>query len=226
MPDYTYVKPFNQKLTTAEREQNARYIANTMMYTHSMTLESVCGMLGNWEAESTLNPNIVETSQASRWPNWGNYGFGIAQWTPWYTRMNTAGKWIDPANYHGTGKPTYGYWAEQRGFTPDATTGGTIGNMEPQLEYMAAGEGGWANSTSWYKMTWKEYCASTWAPSELAKVYYRNYERSDAGAEGNRPTLATKWYDFLKGEFPPGPGPEPSDSGKFKWWIYLPRRRW
>ena len=161
-----------------------------------------------------MNPNIVEIGQQDRWDNWGNYGYGLPQWTPWYTKMQGS-EWIDPANYHGTGHPTYGYWAEQRGYTTNTTNGGTVGGMDVQLDYIDAGEGGWKNSTDWYTMTWAEYKASTWAASELAKVYYRNYERSEAGSYGSRPEQAEKWYNRLYDEF--GGGVTPPTPTTFNW---------
>ena len=108
----SYYKPFNTALSLYEMKVNATFVWN-YLGSRGWSLDAVCGMLGNFEAESTINPNRVENSQKDRWPNWGNYGFGVAQWTLWYTKQKSDGSWYDAANYHGSNNPTYGYWAEQ-----------------------------------------------------------------------------------------------------------------
>lgn len=210
---YTYYNPFNTALNSAQMEENSKYICDYLMRKSGMTLNAICGMLGNWQSESTINPNRVESSQASRWDGWGNYGYGLAQWTPWYTRQRN-GEWIDPANYHGSNNPTYGYWAIQRGATTNTTNGGTIGVMDTQLDYMILGLGGWRNSTSYYTMTWKQYMSSNWTANELARVYYRNYERSASASYGSRPANADRWYKYLYPIFGGGLPPDIGDKSK------------
>lgn len=233
MADYTYVNPFNTVLHQPEMQQNSLYICDYYRSRNLMTVNAIAGMLGNFESESTINPNRVENTAISRWPNWGNYGYGLAQWTPWYTKQKNDGSWYDPANYHGTNSPTYGYWAEKKGYLPDASTGGTIGQMDIQLEYLNLGLGGWTNDSGYFKMRWSEFKASTWAASELAKVFYRNYERSASGSYGNRPANGTKWYNYLVENYKPGggppPGPEPGGPGAWvpkssKFIYYMPGR--
>ena len=216
MPTYTYINKVNEHLKDADQYTNARYICNYLLTKKTgWTLNSICGMLGNFQSESLMNPNIVEISQQDRWDNWGNYGYGLPQWTPWYTRQNNQGKWIDPANYHGTGHPTFGYWAEQRGYTTNKTDGGTVGGMDVQLDFLDLGEGGWDNKTEYYAMTWPEYKASTWDAAELARVFYRNYERSASGSYGSRPDQAESWYNRLYDEF--GGGVTPPTPTTFNW---------
>lgn len=67
----------NRFLTQQEMENNALlvwgYFGN-----RGWTLHSVCGMLGNMQPESTINPNIWQSL------NQGNLsgGYGLVQWTP------------------------------------------------------------------------------------------------------------------------------------------------
>lgn len=67
----------NYFLTLEEMTVNAQYILDYLLM-QGWTKESVCGMLGNMETESTINPGI--------WQNldYGNMngGFGLVQWTP------------------------------------------------------------------------------------------------------------------------------------------------
>ena len=65
-------------LNMTEMKINANIIREILMVNGDWTINAVCGVLGNLEAESTINPG--------RWENdiVNNYqaGFGLAQWTP------------------------------------------------------------------------------------------------------------------------------------------------
>lgn len=78
------------------------------------TLESICGMLGNIEQESTLNPAIKQTSSVSS-------GWGLIQWTPSTVLTDWCNKygynWYDGSaqceriDCEGSGtKDASGYW--------------------------------------------------------------------------------------------------------------------
>ena len=205
-----------------KQKTNARYIWG-YLGALGFTLNSVAAMLGNWQAESRLNPNVVETKAKDRWDEWGNYGYGLAQWTPWYTRRNKhTGEWEDPKTFHGSvNGETFGYWAEQKGYTTNMQTGGTVGEMKPQLDYISLGLGGWKVDSTYFKMTFDEFKKSTKNAGELAKVYYRNYERSEAASYGNRPSNALKWFEYLGGVTPPSPVPTAKilKGGKNVWRI-------
>lgn len=60
-------------LTGAQMENNA--VEFNAYFTGKYTLESICGMLGNIQRESTLNPGIKQTASVSS-------GWGLIQWTP------------------------------------------------------------------------------------------------------------------------------------------------
>ena len=197
----SYYKPFNTALNSDEMKVNAKFVWN-YLGSRGWSLDAVCGVLGNFEAESTINPNRVENSQKDRWPNWGNYGFGVAQWTPWYTKQKPDGSWYDAANYHGSNNPTYGYWAEQNGYTVAADGSGTIGNFEPQLDYLNANLG-----TSSGKTWVQNYKTTSAGPEQAAKDFYVYYEKSEAGTWGTRPAKALKWYEYLSGSTPHPPIP-------------------
>lgn len=78
----------NSALSKNEQEVNATYIYKAMS-TYGWTLNAICGMLGNMQAESTINParwqgGVVKNSK----------GYGLVQWTPstnfrnWSTSTN------------------------------------------------------------------------------------------------------------------------------------------
>lgn len=74
----------NGYLTQAEMEGNATMAANYFT-NQSWTLNAICAMLGNMQAESGINPGI--------WQNLTPYagGYGLTQWTP-YTKLSD---WAD-----------------------------------------------------------------------------------------------------------------------------------
>lgn len=60
-------------LTKAQMENNA--VEFNAYFAGKYTLESICGMLGNIQRESTLNPALKERESVSS-------GWGLIQWTP------------------------------------------------------------------------------------------------------------------------------------------------
>lgn len=68
---------------------NAQYILNYLR-SRGWTKNAVCGMLGNMETESTINPGIWQSLNSGNTSG----GFGLVQWTP-------ATKYINWANNNG-----------------------------------------------------------------------------------------------------------------------------
>ena len=67
----------NAFLTDAEMETNARFVYNYMLgWGWSPT--AICGMLGNMETESTINPGIWQNLDEGN----TSLGYGLVQWTP------------------------------------------------------------------------------------------------------------------------------------------------
>lgn len=71
----TYSK--NGYLTIQQMTVNAQYILNYLL-AKGWTKNAICGMLGNMQTESTINPGIWQSLDA------GNFsgGYGLVQWTP------------------------------------------------------------------------------------------------------------------------------------------------
>lgn len=67
----------NRYLSEFEMQNNAG-IVKWYLEAFGWSLEAICGMLGNMESESTINPGIWQSL------NEGNMsgGFGLVQWTP------------------------------------------------------------------------------------------------------------------------------------------------
>lgn len=67
----------NTYLSLEEKTINAQYILNYLT-TKGWTKNAICGMLGNMESESTINPQLWEVPHTGDF----SYGFGLVQWTP------------------------------------------------------------------------------------------------------------------------------------------------
>jgi hypothetical protein len=76
----------NKYLSIEEMTVNAQYILNYLL-AKGWSKNAICGMLGNMQTESTINPAIWQNLDEGN----TNLGFGLVQWTP-------ASKYINWAN--------------------------------------------------------------------------------------------------------------------------------
>lgn len=67
----------NSYLTVEEMHDNAQYILDSLVG-QGWTKQAVCGLLGNAQTESTMNPGLWESMIAGNMSG----GFGLVQWTP------------------------------------------------------------------------------------------------------------------------------------------------
>lgn len=79
----------NRFLTLEEMTINANYILNYLV-PKGWTKNAICGMLGNMQTESTINPGIWQNLDSGN----TDLGFGLVQWTP-------ATKYLEWADRHG-----------------------------------------------------------------------------------------------------------------------------
>lgn len=223
----------NMVLTQEQMKVNASFIWNYCKSRYNWTINATAAMLGNMEAESTINParpqnNAVTNQWYPSSPGYrGNaptptdtwYGFGLTQVTPY---LALSGRRENPY--------TYGNWALTHGYTFDYNSCGTGGLIEPQLDWFNSGapETNYYNTTEpsnnqrkWYQdsraplncPTIPPFARSTASVADLAATFYWNWERSDAQAVGNRIALAEKWYEYLSGQ------PVPPTPTKFPVWL-------
>lgn len=78
----------NRHLTQSQRENNATEFYDYFS-SYGCTIESICGMLGNIQAESDINPGNKETASTSS-------GWGLIQWTP----STVLTDWCNSKNYY------------------------------------------------------------------------------------------------------------------------------
>ena len=65
-------------------EENAQWLYGTLIAPpHEWTLNAICGLLGNAQTESTINPGIWQNLKENVGP-----GYGLTQWTPFTKYTN------------------------------------------------------------------------------------------------------------------------------------------
>lgn len=72
----------SRALSMSEMETNAEYIFKGLS-NKGFTKNAICGMLGNMQTESTLNPGRWESDRVGGTAT--GHGYGLVQWTP-YTK--------------------------------------------------------------------------------------------------------------------------------------------
>lgn len=80
----------NNYLTMTEMTENANYILSFLL-DQGWTKHAICGMLGNMQTESTINPGLWQNRDEGN----TNLGFGLVQWTPATKYIN----WANSAGY-------------------------------------------------------------------------------------------------------------------------------
>ena len=117
-------------LTQSQMENNAK-LFKQYFQSKGVTLESICGMLGNIEQESGLNPGVKQNTSTSS-------GWGLIQWTP----STVLTDWCN----------TYGYtWYDGDVQCLRIWSEGTN----------EMGAGGTFIPTEEYPYTWSEFCSLT-----------------------------------------------------------------
>lgn len=192
-----YGSSFNssEPLTLEQMQVNARYIHKYFGDMGAST-SAICGMLGNFQVESTINPG--------RWQNddVGNtsLGYGLVQWTP-------GSKYIN--------------WARQYDINEDPSKMDV--NLE-RIEYEIQ-KGEQYYPTDEYPETFNEFMQSTKSPGYLAKAFLYNYERAGVEKVDLRVEYANYWYEFLTGSPPPydpdEPTPTPTKPKKRKGYNFV-----
>ncbi len=165
----TNVFSCNNYLNKSQMKTNAQYILS-FLRARGWTKQSICGLLGNMEVESTINPGFWEDLKEYDYSK----GFGLVQWTP-------ASKYID--------------WADQECIQYDSMNSQLRRIL---YEVYANPDGQWIPTKN-YKMSFSEFTRSVLSPGYLARVFIYNYERPRAQyrREEERVNNAEYWYKAL-----------------------------
>lgn len=193
----------SRPLTMEEMQNNAKCFYGEMNIRYGMSLNAVCGILGNAQSESTINPARWQGDEPYHQPP-DSWGYGLLQWTP-YTKLldwlPTVGYPLSDTSRFGEGECLRINWEK-------------INNQQ------------WI-STSAYPLSFDEFWISTESPDYLALAFLANYERPFDPNQPIRGTQALEWYNYLKDWTPilPGTVIDPTKGKKKSKWIYYMKPR-
>lgn len=179
-------------LTAEQMQLNARYI-HSYLIDKGWSLNAICGMLGNIQAESSMNPGRWQSDNVGAVSN----GYGLVQWTP---------------------STKFTQWANESGY-PDYSEMDT--NLI-RINYEVNNNVQWI-ATDAYPYSFKEFSTSGLSVGELAKAFLLNYERpadQSESVQNYRASLAEAWYQELTGETP-HPPVTPSTKAKRKKFNFI-----
>lgn len=194
----------NQYLTERQKQYNAQFIKGWCDANWPMNLVAFCGILGNADQESTLNPGLWQNRAEGVGP-----GYGLLQWTP---------------------QSKLTYWTRPRGY-PDWDMVGqllwTRDNTVPYGQWRKTA----SYPFSFQEYFEKEEHGTDWNVVRAAECWCLNWEQGGYSELPIRRKNAVKWYAYFGGENPPEiiePDPSwpthpdnPYTSMKMPLWFYL-----
>lgn len=177
-------------MTYEQMKVNAKYIYSYLL-NKGWTANAICGMLGNMQSESAINPGRWQSDRVGG--DSDGHGYSLVQWTPYtkYTNWCAENGYVDPSEM-------------------DVAIERILHEVENNLQWIA---------TSKYNMSFKEFTQSTESPNYLAMVFIANYERPAEPNQPARGTQADSWYEYLTGETPIAPTISKKKK-KFKWSVF------
>lgn len=167
---YTSSFPCNQ----TQMEVNATYIYKYLT-DKGWTKEAIAAMVGNMQAESSINPGRWQSDRVGGEAE--GHGYGLVQWTP-YT------KYIDWCNSEGFSDPS----------EMDSNLARIIYEVENKIQ--------WYGTGVYSGMSFEDFTKSTESVSYLATAFLLCYERpadQSSGVQTFRSQLANSWYEYLGG---------------------------
>lgn len=182
----------NGYLNQAEMENNAQIIYYYFS-ARGWTTEAISAMVGNMQAESTVNPALWEGMSP-----YGSSGYGLVQWTP-YTKFS---------NWYGTGWET----------AYDGELDRIMYELNNGLQWDPARGDGETGSGTFY-MTFAQFTTSTLPVATLANQWCYKYEYPATRPQPIRGQYAEAWYQFFSGLPPVPPVPPVVKKKKFPIWL-------
>ena len=207
----TYIGSFSDEseaLSTEEMQINATYIYK---YFSSLgwTVNAISGMLGNMQAESTLNPGRWQGDNIGVGP-----AYGLTQWDPFskYTMWCAEYDLGDPSEMDNNLKRI-------------------IYELENNIQYYATDDYNLSFSEFSTSTLSAEYLswAFAWNYERSYTVLYGTPEEKEA-LKQTRGAFASAWYNFLTSGDIPTPGPNPNTPSKlnkkgYNFLLFTARRR-
>lgn len=182
----TFANPNKSKgLTTEEKKANAEYIY-FYLRKKGWSVQAICGLLGNIEHESYLNPAAWQSNIKDL--NNGDIGYGLVQFSPASKYLKIQDKSYLPTIDDLANNPK-ALIITQLNFIINSSLYGSEWLPKTGMLY---------HNVPYY-INFVDFTKSTNKPDELALVFNGNYERSNDGLEiiRKRGNLANKWYEYF-----------------------------
>lgn len=181
--DYSSSTALSQK----QMEVNATYIYSYLL-SKGWSINSIAAILGNMQAESSINPGRWQSNIVGG--NEDGHGYGLCQWTPYtkYTGWAIASGYSDPSEM-------------------DSNLARIIYEVENNIQ--------WYGTGSYSGMSFEEFATSSESVSFLAVGFLLCYERpadQSESVQNYRSSLAESWYKYLTGVDPTPPEDEEDDD--------------
>lgn len=187
----------SNSLTIEQMQLNAQYIYKYLL-SKGWTINAICGMLGNIQAESSINPGRWQNDDVNNYEG----GYGLVQWTP---------------------ATKYSQWVYST-----FVTSGDMSMMDYNLAriiYEVENDLQWIRRTD-YDISFAEFTKSTASVEYLSKAFLLCYERPADQSEAVqtfRASLGQAWYTYITGNpniSPPTPN-EPTKTNKKKKYNFI-----
>lgn len=153
-------------LTSSQMQINAKYIFRFLI-SKGWSRNAICGMLGNMQAESSLNPGRWQSEDVGN----TSLGYGLVQWTPATKYFN----WCDSEGYEDPSEM-------------DNNLNRIIYELNNGIQWIA---------TDTYNFSFEEFAKSNESVEYLASAFLKCYERAGVEVEETRRSNALSWYEYL-----------------------------
>lgn len=191
--DYNSSNP----LTQSQMEVNALYIYSYLKH-EGWSENSIAAILGNMEAESSLNPGRWQSDRVGG--DTSGHGYSLCQWTP-YTK--------------------YTEWCSGDPSEMDSALSRIMYEMEEDIQWIGVGN----YSGMSFKEFSKSSEPVGYLAVGFLLCYERPADQSET-VQNYRSSLAESWYTYLTGKEPNSPGgSDKKKKNKFKFILFNRRRR-
>ena len=239
-----WVSPDIGILNDEETKRNANCVKSKMVNELGWTLQSVCGILGNMQYESGINPAYIESTyrdrlpseeQMSAIPNYvmmyfmqseyqtptNEFGLGLCQWSTTTTTNHLEQSYIvaraikDPYSAsNSTRQMWYDGWFQCKRINEERSQDSQIRRFDP-------------NEVNGHRYTFANYAEAQTDPADCAEAWAVGYQH-DTTDLALRRQYATNWYTYFTTVNPPyipEPAPDPYTQNSFPWYIIYGKRR-
>lgn len=217
---------------------NANCIKSKFVNDLGWTLESACGILGNMQIESTLNPAYINPTHRNRLtdpsqlsnlmnyvtmdfygdfysdPDTGGYGLGLCQWSQ-TSRTNGLDQSYIVAYSIVNHYNWFDGWYQCRRINTERANDSTTRRFDP-------------NEVNGYRYTFDNYANATTSPADCAEAWAVGYQKTQAEISTRRDN-ALFWYDYFTSPDAPEPIPEPDPLPytvpPFPQWLLYTKKR-